>query len=207
MSDLVLNYRDVEIYSQEFQTISDGCCLGDMVMSFQLRILEEAFASATNSLFLLPCTIQFFQRFAFEDILDTLDSFQLANYRYVFLPISDVDVRHTDASHWSLLYVDRSSGLEMKHFDSHHQKNADSGQRLADILARYWSLPQARVDYLDCPTQTNCYDCGVYVVAYIDKLLESDGDHRAACAFLTPEFITQYRKNVRAHILAMAENS
>jgi Ulp1 family protease len=52
--------------------------------------------------------------------------------------------------------------------------------------------------------QTNCYDCGVYVMAYLEKFLETGGDHQAACRFLTPEFVTQYRQDVRNHIIELA---
>jgi Ulp1 family protease len=204
MSESVLVYRDVEISTKEFATVSPGSCLGDMIMAFQLRILEERFAASTNSLLLLPCTIQFFQRFPFDQIVETLDEFELSKYRYVFLPLSDIDVRQTDASHWSLLYVDRSSGLEFKHFDSLHHKNVGSGQTLANILGRYWNLEQVHVSLLECPTQDNNYDCGMYVVTYVEKFLETGGDHAAACRFLTPDFVTQRRNDVRDHIIAMA---
>jgi hypothetical protein len=52
----------------EWATASDGCHLGDMVMSFQLRIRATRFANATNSLLLCQC-------YPFEDTNRRIQAF------------------------------------------------------------------------------------------------------------------------------------
>jgi Ulp1 family protease len=103
-------------------------------------------------------------------------------------------------THWSLLYIDRTSGLEFKHFDSKGHFNVLSARALAGILSRYFGRSNQPVTLLDCPSQMNSYDCGVYVMAYIDLFLGANGDHEKACQQLTAEFAIEYRAGIRVHV-------
>jgi Ulp1 family protease len=92
----------------------------------------------------------------------------------------------------------------MSHFDSMGQSNFASGKAMAARVAQLCDIDKYDSEAPGCPCQRNSYDCGVCVMAYADALAECHGNHDAACAILTPGYITQYRRRVRRGILELA---
>jgi Ulp1 family protease len=201
-------YRDQEISWNEFQTISAFQCVGDMILGFQMRVLEEKYSSLQNfCAFIPPCTSQFLQTYPFETAKSVFDSMNLSGYRYIFFPISDINVQTQRATHWSVVYTDRSeSGMTFKHFDSMNQSNRLIAQTFVKRASKFFGLSEYTFESLNCPHQGNSYDCGIYVMAYIDLFVELGGKHHAACAQLTQEFAVEYRSGVQKHILELATN-
>jgi hypothetical protein len=121
-ADLVLAYADAQTSNAEWATASmDGDHLDDIIIVISTSYSREPLCRRHKFPFALPML-------PFEGTIDTLDWYELSNYRYVFFPISDFGIWLVGASHWNLFYVDHTSDLEFKHFDSSDHRNFDSAQ-------------------------------------------------------------------------------
>jgi hypothetical protein len=60
-----------------------------------------------------------------------------------------------------------------------------------------------KIVWRPCPSQANSYDCGVYVMAYMEMFLAT-GEVASGGKVLTPDFVTQYRREFRAQNVEMA---
>ena len=203
MDEIVLRgWRGLSLRQWEVDTLGPGKCISDMVLSFQTEVLKEQFASKPCA-FVSPSTVQFIQQFPDDVIRDVVLSMkELRDYKYAFLPLSDIDVYVTHASHWSLIVMERGdSGIKFKHFDSMNHCNMGSAKRLVDKIVKIMGIQGSEMVALQCPTQPNAYDCGVYVMAYMQALAECEFDHAKAAAQVTIENVVKYRKHVREYLL------
>jgi Ulp1 family protease len=202
-SDFHLIYVDQEITGESLATIAQGKCVAEPIVGFQMRYLERKYESLGKYAAFIPaCTAQFFQVHLLEFTKPVFRSMGLIDYRFVFFPIVDISVETGTASHWSLVYIKRvKSGVRFRHFDSLGHTNRSAGLAFCKKLARMLDLEESSVEWLVCPRQRNLHDCGVYVMAYVDLFVESSGQHEGACARLTPEFVTEYRRGVEQRIL------
>jgi Ulp1 family protease len=199
-------YEDQEIREADLATIGPGRWVNDVIISFQMRYLQNKYNSLDKFAAFIPaCTSQLFQKHPLEFAKSLFQSMQLEPYRFVFFPISDIDTQTRLASHWSLIYMDqRKHGIVLKHFDSLNHNNRTAALAFTRRFTQFLGREEISVEWLDCPRQRNGYDCGAYVMAYVDLLVEADGSHTAACARLTPDFVTEYRIGVEQHIRALA---
>jgi sentrin-specific protease 8 len=174
-----------------------------MAIGFQMRVLTDKYSGlGTFVCFMPPCVVQLFQQFSLEQVKSFVPSFHFDTFDHVLLPVCDCF--EASASHWSLLIVSRlSDSVRMSHFDSNCQANGDDASRFAAKFAELCDFASYEFELLECPVQENGFDCGVYVMAYADRFAECRADHTAACESLTPEYITQYRKEVRNHMLRL----
>jgi Ulp1 family protease len=203
MEPALVILEGIDLYQRDLDTLEDSACVGDMIISFQIRLLETKYPDS-RSMFILPQTVQFIQLFPFNVVKETLDGFNLHTYESVFLPLADVDRFGRGATHWSLLCIDRTSGLKFHHFDSMSHANRRSALELIRIMTQYLGGTGPEVAFLPCPVQPNSFDCGVYVMGYMDLYLQTGKVHEEACKLLTPDFVTQYRRNLRAHIVQLS---
>lgn len=202
--NVVLVWRNISLQQWELETVmGDHSWIADMIIAFQVEVLKEKFADKPCA-FVAPNTVQFFQQFPHEMIDDVIRSMNEFNYKYVFLPTSDVDVGVDHASHWSLVIMERGhSSVKFMHFDSSNHNNIGSARRLVEKLAKALDIQNIDFVPLKCPIQPNSYDCGVYVMTYMQALAESDFDHVKACKHVTIQDVVQCRKQVRNHILSL----
>lgn len=203
--NIILDWEGLEIKEFELQSIGDHQCVADAIISFQMKVLSKRFPDQSCA-FICPSTVQFIQQFPCEITADTIKSLHFENYKYVFLPLSDVDVGVDHASHWSLVVMDMSdSTIRFKHFDSMNQSNVRSGRALASSIVKVLGIEGSEFMPLRSPTQPNGYDCGVYVMKYIESLVECDFDHEAACKLVTAKNVSECRSSIRNHILTLTK--
>ncbi|OHS93864.1 hypothetical protein TRFO_02398 [Tritrichomonas foetus] len=202
--DVILKDQEVEISRREFKSIQDGMCCGDLILYYKFRCLERKYSELYKNHYFytfMPTAIQFIQAFPLEMVKDSFSHFKPDQYKFVFFPLMDFDVRTQSATHWSFLYIDNRDGqMKLKHFDSNGQGNYDTAVRFVSIISQVFDIPNKEIEPLCCASQNNCYDCGVYVMAYADELLSAKGDHEAANSKLTPSYCYQYRKEFREFI-------
>ena len=205
-----LIFHDIEIRRSDFETTSECAWIIDTVISFQMHALSDMYAELVQQkkcFFVTACATQFIQAFPIEMVRESLESFHLDEYEYIFLPTSDIDTARGKASHWSLLCVHRHDGvLTISHFDSMNHSNSGPARALARKVAQLLGCEKYDYVALKCPTQPNSYDCGVYVMAYCDLFVASQFNHDAACAKLTPAFVDQYRASIRSHLIDLAKS-
>jgi Ulp1 family protease len=203
MDERLIVYKDTQIYTRDLNTLSDDAWVGDMIIAFQMRLLEAKYPDS-DTVFILPPTVKFIQTFPLDTVRESLDLLNLQNASCVFLPLADIDRFGRGATHWSLLSIERTPQLVFNHFDSMGHSNRRPANHLTEIMANYFEVADAEVTWLPCPSQGNSYDCGVYVMAYMDMFLRTGRSHQEACQILTPDFITQYRRDFRGQIVEMA---
>lgn len=201
---LVLHDHEINLYDRDFATVQDNMCLNDMIMYFKIRCLERKYQDLLQKKFfyiLMPQVSQVIQTQTPETSKLLVPKASFEDYKLLFFPISDFSYATKSATHWSLLYVDNRNGEKrIRHYDSHSQLNIKPAIKFASLISQIYQLPSADVEMLNCSTQQNMFDCGIYVLAYIDNLIEKLGDHEAADKILTPEYIYQYRKDIREYI-------
>ena len=204
--DIIFEKDDVQINKQEFNTLNDRMCIGDMIMHFQLRSLQNKYRDKKNFFYpFMPCTVQFMQAYDVEMTKSSFTGLNLKSYQYVFFPMSDFTTESMSASHWSLLYIDNTKGtMQFKHFDSMKQCNLLIARNFAKKIKQIFDLDNFSVEELRCENQTNKYDCGVYVMAYIDTLLQCN-DHDEANRQLTPSLVNDYRKYLKDYVIECAK--
>ncbi|OHT05376.1 hypothetical protein TRFO_05961 [Tritrichomonas foetus] len=198
--DILYDQDDVQITRQELATVQDGMCIGDMIVHFHFRCLERRYKENENYFYnFAPCTVQFIQTYP-EFAKDSFTHLKLESYKFIFFALSDFTVERMAASHWSLLYIDNSKGeMKLKHFDSMNQCNLGAAKNFVTKLSQVFDLKSTKIEPLKCVSQPNCYDCGVYVMAYLDAFLQTN-DHEESNKQLKPDLIYQYRKYMRDYI-------
>lgn len=192
-----------------YESLSDGVYIQDVIIQFQLHRLEKKYNDLHDSNYfhcIMPYLTQFMQSYPFSTVQSSLDKEDLSQYKLTFFPLADFNTATLSATHFSLIYLDNRNGeMKLKHFDSHHQYNLDIAKQLAAIIAKLYDLPSSDLEPINSAQQTNGFDCGVYVMSFIDNLIEAQGDINQANCSLTPQYVTNYRHEIRDYIPIYAE--
>lgn len=202
---IILQYGDVQINEQEFKTLNDKMPVGDMIIHFHLKSVQIKYQDRKNYFYaFMPCTVQFIQNYPIEMTKSSFENLNLKLYQYIFFPLSDFSSDLMSATHWSLLYIDNTKGnMRLKHFDSLNHSNINPAKIFIQKIKQIFGLENSSVEELKCNHQDNTYDCGVYVMAYIDALLQCQ-DHTEANRQLTPSLVKDYRHYLRNYIIECA---
>lgn len=198
--------QDCELFERNLKTIQPYQCVDDMIIHFHFRYLEYKNPNLKKIvLFVMPCTVQFIQTYPMEMVKESLYDMKLDQFKYVFYPMSDIDPNYGVATHWSLLYLDRSGEVpKFFHFDSMNQCNQHNAHQLARKICELYQYKDISFECVKGVTQPNGYDCGVYVMAFAEQFLLSNGDVKDACSKLTTRFITDYRayilNNIKSYV-------
>lgn len=123
-----------------------------------------------------------------KDIKEALDGLKLQDRDLILCPINDnKDAGLADGgSHWSLLVGWRcsqnnvvddnpnsSSQFDFIHYDSLSSCIRSGSSQQARALAMKLAGQSARVSVGSCAKQTNCFDCGVYVLVFSEMIMSS----------------------------------
>lgn len=201
---LILHDEEINIYDTDYDCLNDGCCLRETILYFQSRIFERKFKTLFDEHYFkifYPLVTQMLQSYPLDFVKCALPQDDLTKYKLILFPFSDFNPQTQSSTHWSLLYIDNRNGdMILKHFDSHSHTNYGEAQKLVPLLAKVYNFQEKNIEKLDCSNQINGYDCGIYVLAYMEALIENRGNHEAANKILTPEYADEYRKNIRDYI-------
>ncbi|KAL5226074.1 hypothetical protein ABZP36_012713 [Zizania latifolia] len=174
----VLSHGDVVLLRCDLAIIRGPHFLNDRILAFYLAHLSSSLQTKTDDdLLLLPPSIPYLLSNLPDpaSVVAVAEPLRLASHRLVLLPVNDnPDVSHAEGgSHWTLLVLDNTghaSGPRFVHHDSLPGANLPAARRLAAALRPLLPAASAthnRVPLIEGPTprQTNCYDCGVFVLA------------------------------------------
>lgn len=75
-------------------------------------------------------------------------------------------------SHWSLLIFYRTTG-KFYYYDSAHNTNLYDATLIARKTASYFAIPYTGIIPISGPTQSNSFDCRIYVLLAVDYLLQN----------------------------------
>lgn len=136
------------------------------------------------------------------ELKDILAELEITSFKYWLIPINDkVDPTTTGGLHWSLLFYD---GTNFHHLDSMGRSaNLKNAEVVAKKLSELYldNRPVKVTMVTEYPKQVNSYDCGMYVIAATEKILDDalvgkedllDG----LKDLLTPEYIKKRRQEL-----------
>lgn len=134
-----------------------------------------------------------------ESLKSVLEDIDVSSKDIIFVPVNNnTNIDSPGGSHWSLLVWTRKSGTFL-YLDSMTNYNKSSAIQLKDILGECYSLG-TDIEYIDTPQQKNSYDCGVFVLCFIQFMLEHpeslNGDFSALKSSVNQNVATKKRKEI-----------
>lgn len=222
-----MSHSAVKLWDVDMATVKDGAFLNDNIVTFYVEYLSHVKHKDRPDddamEFLQPGTA-FFAGFAdHEDLVEGgLPDLHLHTKRWVLVPVND-NADQTVAgggSHWSLLAFDRAART-FRHFDSAGASNLGQAQHLARKLTPF-VVPSAApapvggtgavaaagagsahpgpplpVTSERCARQGNGYDCGVFMLLFMDALAEGEAWQDKVRAFTDADALRRRQEIVR----------
>ena len=208
---------DTIIYDHDVETLNPGSWVNDAILHFHGRVLIEGKTKDNKEkvLFVPPCTVQYIR---FYDAKDVFEQWKLNEFKMVFFPLTNGISLNNRGSHWSLLVwfphgyplSDQqnllSAPLQPKFafLDSIHcnGKPISMAKELAHSVTSFFFPQKTNPDFQKCsvPRQNNCYDCGVYLMAFEDYLASNNCIENAE-QLITSQYIKEYRDKLQKFII------
>jgi len=187
-SRVVLDYGDILLRRGDVLSLMEGEWLNDQVISFYFEYLKTSskFSNLLGVELLHTSLVHLISCMPDQDQVDMiLEPLALAQKDLVFAAVNDSeDTSQPDSgSHWSLLVCERTRGaFSFYHFDSMGDSNRAPALALAAKLRGHLGSGGSLESVSEIPRQTNCHDCGVYVLAVAEAILkEREGSHDVPC--------------------------
>ena len=123
-----------------------------------------------------PCVAHFISRFdSISTCREIIEETEIKKSKITFIPLNNnTNRKKVGGSHWSLL-VYRKIGTkgEFLHFDPIKGMNRNTAQEMVNKLNKIEKTSfLKKVTEIDGPRQNNGYDCGIYTILMIRKILE-----------------------------------
>ncbi|CAO3687308.1 hypothetical protein G6F70_002391 [Rhizopus microsporus] len=172
---LILSYHDVVIRQSDLKTLEPGQWLNDTMLSFHMEFLERTFVpKEANYLFLRPGMVQLIT-FIEGDVtqLEAVLPSNMDKYEAVFMPINDGQPSAAySGTHWSLMVFIRGTN-SFYYYDTLRFNNLRDAELTCKRIQPLLKLDKpAQFIPSSAPQQDNGSDCGLYVIAMIDYILE-----------------------------------
>lgn len=207
---IVLNFNDSLLRKSDVDLLSGPCWINDNLIAFVFEYFErEQFNHSADRLALLsPSTTQFVKFAQGEELANTLEPLNLPSKEFVFLPINDnASSNRAGGSHWSLLVFVRSKE-EFRHYDSAGSVNTVIAKDLMDRLQPLLQVSKrgSKLLEMDCPSQKNSFDCGMYVICVAEHLCRElcECYNVALLDVITEATVTQKRQQLLKLIFDIA---
>jgi sentrin-specific protease 8 len=124
---------------------------------------------------------------------------------YIFFPVNNNEADEEGGSHWSLLVFARPDNSFFT-FDSVDTQNSRAATRLYDVLRLVLDCPDAQNINLPTAQQQNYYDCGIFVLRYVEiivsHIIRGDGSIRNA-PLLKFDNVAEKRKEILDIIVSL----
>ncbi|KAF2671216.1 cysteine proteinase [Microthyrium microscopicum] len=190
---------------EDLRTVEDNSWLTDNVISFWQFDLERRLlkpAPRTNIKLVRPTEAVLLAHGLNQNVDPSFMS-----YTHLFLPINPSGGEYAEeGTHWSLLVVSLVDGVAF-HYNS-MQDHPHIADQLTRNLSRLIRKPLRFIDIQHVPQQHNSRDCGVYVCAFMEELLEHrllaiDATHKVSMSLKGMKMSAkQYRRQIRKAIEA-----
>lgn len=205
---IVLNYQNSLLRTSDVKLLNGPYWLNDQIISFYMEYLEtDVYQNNKEILFVSPQVVQCIKLVSKEEMSIFLDPLHATEKKFIFFPLNDNDEDRAGGSHWSLLVFSRPE-KKFFLFDSLNSIRIKSYFAFVRDLAYAVQCPEFDIKSALCAKQTNGYDCGVYVLCFIENLakqvtehgyVESDADNANGASNLmkiTPEKISNKRTDI-----------
>ncbi|KAJ1733583.1 hypothetical protein LPJ61_001491 [Coemansia biformis] len=198
---LLFTYHGASVYSSDPPSLHEGSWVKDAILAFYFEYLTHEILKGDDTVLLLkPSLVQLLRLQPGDESLSSALPPGTHKKIIVFIPISNGDVRTGSGSHWSLLVLCRHGDTPAFHyFDS--KANANYAHALATKERMDQVLlggMQTHMHTHSCPQQENGFDCGIFLILFIDILVRRYADLRLPVAAegkpLPPARISQDRQ-------------
>ncbi|MFH4975679.1 hypothetical protein AB6A40_002388 [Gnathostoma spinigerum] len=175
-----LSYEDVYLYQRDIDTLKEGQWLGDKVLSFAVRylyntVLTDEMKEKIEVLDAAFC--QLLKLVSPTEIQVLCENLSLDRKDHVLFILNDEnDPDRSGGTHWSLLIYSRGAN-HLKLYDSLPNPSTSAALMLSQKMVKILNLPKADVLIEPCCKQQNSSDCGLYVIAFVQKFLENTVKH------------------------------
>ena len=171
----VASISDVAIQQYDINTISSPYSwVNDAIIHIFGRMIEKNINNSESGLtkkilFVAPCTVQFIRFFQNDDeVKGCLQNLNIELFETVFFPITNGTSFTSRGNHWSLL-IFIPSLKEFMYCDSiSSHRNIPMAHSLIKKIEFHLNYQKTKLSELDLPCQNNSYDCGVFVMAYME---------------------------------------
>lgn len=194
---VVLDYHHSLLLASDVKLLREPHWLNDKIIGFALEYFEnDKFKSYKNTMtFLNPSVVQLVKVRPETEAQSILDPLHIQSSKLIFIPVNDNPTLYPGGMHWSLLVCDLNR-KKFFYFDSLCSDSySDSANRLCSRFDHYLESSFSR-EIPRCPTQSNGYDCGVFVIAIVEKLADLYSSH--------PSLIIEEVDDFMVHINAKA---
>ncbi|KAI8319691.1 cysteine proteinase, partial [Martensiomyces pterosporus] len=174
----LFTYHATSIYGRDPLTLQEGQWVNDTILSFYFEYLTHDILKGDNSiLFLAPCLSYFLTHQQNLHELQRALPDNLHTKELIFIPVNNraLGGAGEGGTHWSLLVYVRQSDT-YHYFDSLANRNYRCAlltkRNLSQLLSVYLggAAREPNVVAHSCPQQENDFDCGVFVILFVDLL-------------------------------------
>ena len=171
----LLEYQGINITSEDINTLDNGKWVSDEIIAIFLAFMREDPTMNANKILLVNPTTSFLLKECENKkvVHDLKNELQINEMEWVFYPINNNE--KTDSvggTHWSLLMFCKKEN-KYYHYDPIEGMNKDHAKKLViNIIDMCNFGAKGLPDYkeIKCPQQDNTFDCGPFVMLYIQKL-------------------------------------
>ena len=206
------------------ETLDDQQYVSNDVIDFFAALLlrnyqnSKVFIMPTNIVQLIqsipkyntPCSVgNYSQNEQLETIQSILESFDHSNYSIILFPFTNYTSIRAN-NHWSLLYWQRTKVDTFYALDSFNPDITKVTRN--DLISNIKTLfklktrgvkgkPVQKANggclYLDVAKQSNNFDCGIYLMAYLEDIMRNNKASRNISQF-SKTYITQFRSSLQS---------
>ncbi|KAJ2760435.1 hypothetical protein IWQ57_006307 [Coemansia nantahalensis] len=193
----LFTYHDASVYASDLPSLHVGHWVSDAILAFYFEYLTHEILRGDDTMLLLkPALVQFLRQQTDVKAAQAALPAGAGKKQLVFVPIHSGDAGRADgASHWSLLVLCTNGESPAFHyFDSRANANyahaLATKERMGQVLL---GGMHAHMHTHSCPQQENGFDCGVFVILFIDILVRRYADLRLPAAAAAPPSQPQTR--------------
>jgi sentrin-specific protease 8 len=207
MSDpLVLSYHDCVVRQSDLLLLERPHWINDRLIGF---VFEYESSHHPSAGFITADVAQFVKFSSPDEVAMFLAPLELPSKDLVLITVNDNDtVDQSGGVHWSLLSFIRKHNA-FYHYDSMSKHNTLQAQRIASNLNLLLSSTETpSFNDIDCPQQSNSYDCGMYTICYTRYVLQCHlaGETKSLYETITPEVVALKRKELKELITSLASS-
>ncbi|ORX94686.1 cysteine proteinase [Basidiobolus meristosporus CBS 931.73] len=168
MSDIVLEYHDSILRTEDVALLQDGEWINDAIIDFFYEFLEKTLETH-EILYMRPALVHLIAHATdTSDFSSALPS-DLPHRQLLFIPVNDNIGEGVGGSHWSLMVFHRNSNT-FYYYDSIRDLNLKHAEHTAKRFAKVLKLQEVRFQVMETPQQSNGSDCGIYVISVTELL-------------------------------------
>lgn len=173
-NELWLTYKHITLHKLDLYCLPPPNYINDLIISFYYEVLNDKFKEYSAYFALLDpvVTISMISDNSLSEINEVIYTpLDLKSKKYIFIPINDNKVKKKfgDKNHWALCLLETETG-NLYYLDS-MVKSMDNVKLFID---RYEQLSNTKITFVNGlkeKCQYSDFDCGVFVMAFTEELL------------------------------------